>query len=53
MTDSGWADAVNRFEDEIAAACHHAGSVLSDKEISKELRRIADELEGQSGNERA
>jgi hypothetical protein len=50
--DTSFADAVLRLEDEVSAACHRASSALSDKEISTELRRIADELEGQSGNER-
>jgi hypothetical protein len=52
LMDTSFADAVCQLEDEVSAACHRASSALSDKEISTELRRIADELEGQSGNER-
>ena len=40
-----YADAVNRLEDDVSAACCRAEETLTNKEIAAELRRIAKEIE--------
>jgi len=43
--DMDYADAVMQLDDEVSSACARVSEVLTDREIAKELRRIADQLE--------
>lgn len=41
------ADAISQLEDEVSQACARVESVLSNREVAEELRRIANEIEAE------
>lgn len=43
--DTDYSDAVNLLEDLVTSACSRVDETLTNEEIAKELRRIADDIE--------